>query len=105
MVARPLARGRDYPGWLVASLALAAFCAWRARRAARERCATLREVRFWTATIFLLGPVGLLWMRFVLPRVPAEAVGKARRAVDLDASPSTGEPWPEPARDGVEVFG
>jgi hypothetical protein len=96
--------GGSYPGWLVASLALAAFCGWRARRAARERCATIREVRFWTAAVFLLGPLGLLWMRFVLPRVPVESVGGARRAVNLDASPSTGAPWPDPEPQGIEVF-
>lgn len=100
----PWLAGGSYPGWLVASLALAAFCGWRARRAARERCATVREVRFWTAAVLLLGPVGLLWMRFVLPRVPVEVVGGARRAVNLDASPSTSAPWPEPKPLGIEVF-
>ncbi|MFI5402369.1 MAG: hypothetical protein ACHQ1G_05480 [Planctomycetota bacterium] len=98
-----LANG-SYTGWLILSLGLAAFCAWRAWRAARERCATLREVRFWTAAVFLLGPVGLLWMRFVLPRVPVEAVSGARRAVNLDSSPSTNAPWPEPKPLGIEVF-
>ncbi len=100
----PWLAGGRYAGWLVASLALAGFCAWRGRRAARERCATVREVRLWTAAVFLLGPVGLLWMRFVLPRVPVEAVGGARRAVNLDASPSTSAPWPEPKPLGIEVF-
>jgi hypothetical protein len=98
-----LADGRQ-AGWLSLSLALAAFCAWRARRAARERCATVREVQFWTTAVLLLGPVGLLWMRFVLPRVPVEAVGGARRAVNLDASPSTAAPWPEPKPLGIEVL-
>jgi hypothetical protein len=100
----PWLAGGRYQGWLVASLALAAFCGWRARRAARQRCATVREVRFWTAAVFLLGPVGLLWMRFVLPRVPVEAVGQARRAVNLDSSPSTDAPWPDPKPLGIEVF-
>jgi hypothetical protein len=95
----------SYAGWLFASAALAALLALRARRVARERCATAREVRLWTAAVFLLGPVGLLWMRLVLPRVPVERVGAARRAVNLDASPSASAPWPEPARDGIEVFG
>lgn len=98
-----LADGR-YPGWLVASLALAAFLAWRARRSARQRCATVREVRFWTAAVFLLGPLGLFWMRLVLPRVPVESVGQARRAVNLDSSPSTNAPWPEPKPLGIEVI-
>jgi hypothetical protein len=94
----------SYPGWLALSLALAGLCAWRARRSARERCATVRAVRFWTAAVLLLGPLGLLWMRLVLPRVPVEAVGGARRAVDLDASPSTDAPWPQPKPQGIEVF-
>jgi hypothetical protein len=100
----PWLAGGSYIGWLALSLALAALCAWRARRAARERCATTRGVLFWTAAVFLLGPLGLLWMRFVLPRVPVEAVGGARRAVNLDASPSTSTPWPEPKPQGIEVF-
>lgn len=94
----------SYPGWLVASLAIAAFCAWRARRAARERCATTAAVRFWTAAVFLLGPLGLLWMRLVLPRVPVESVGGAQRAVNLDASPSSSAPWPDPEPLGIEVI-
>ncbi len=100
----PWLAGGSYPGWLVLSLALAAFLAWRARRAARERCATVRAVRFWTAAVFLLGPLGFLWMRLVLPRVPVESVGGARRAVNLDASPATSEPWPDPEPQGIEVF-
>ena len=35
--------------------------------------------------VFLIGPVGLLWMRLVLPRVRLESVGGAKRAVNLDA--------------------
>ncbi len=100
----PWLAGGSYPGWLLLSLGLAAFCAGRARRGARERCATRREVHLWTAAVFLLGPVGLLWMKLVLPRVPVEAVGGARRAVNLDASPSTAAPWPEPKPLGIEVL-
>jgi len=94
----------SYPGWLTLSLALAAFLAWRARKSARERCATVREARLWTTAVFLLGPIGFLWMRLVLPRVPVEPLGNARRAVDLDASPSADAPWPEPRPEGIEVF-
>jgi hypothetical protein len=100
----PWLSGGRYPGWLVATLALAALLAWRARRDARERCATLLEVRFWTVAVLLLGPLGLLWMRLVLPRVPVEPVGQGRRAVNLESSPSASAPWPEPAREGIEVF-
>ena len=100
----PWLAGGSYVGWLLASLAFAAFLAWRARRAARERCATVREVRFWTTAVFLLGPLGFLWMKLVLPRVPVEAVGGAWRAVHLDASPSTAAPWPDPKPLGIEVF-
>jgi hypothetical protein len=100
----PWLSGGRYAGWLLATLALAALLAWRARRAARERCATALEVHVWTAAVFLLGPVGLLWMRLVLPRLPVEPVGGARRAVHLERSPSSSAPWPEPAREGIEVF-
>ncbi|MCK6460547.1 MAG: hypothetical protein L6Q95_11720 [Planctomycetes bacterium] len=94
----------SYKGWLALSLALAAFLAWRARRTARERCATARAVRLWTAAVFLLGPLGLLWMRLVLPCVPVEPLGGARRAVNLDASPSSSAPWPDPEPVGIEVL-
>jgi hypothetical protein len=94
----PWLAGGRYSGWLGASVALAALLAWRARRRALERCATRREAGFWTVAVFLLGPIGALWMRFVLPAVPVETVGGARRAVNLDA------PWPEPKPQGIEVF-
>jgi hypothetical protein len=55
--------------------------------------------------VFVLGPLGLLWMRLVLPRVRVETVGGARRAMNLDASPSTTEPWPAPVSTGIEVIG
>ncbi|MGQ0612596.1 MAG: hypothetical protein ACT4PV_02440 [Planctomycetaceae bacterium] len=100
----PWLSGGRFTGWLLASLALAAACAWRARRTARERCSTTRRARLWTAAVLLLGPLGLLWMRFVLPRVPVAAVGGARRAVDLDASPSSAAPWPDPQPLGIEVI-
>jgi hypothetical protein len=100
----PWLAGGRYAFWLVLSFVLAGFLAWRARRSARARCATPREVRFWTAAVFLLGPIGLLWMRLVLPRVPVESVGGSRRAVNLDASPSTTAPWPDPKPLGIEVF-
>jgi len=98
-----LAGGRDL-GWLLASLALAVACALRARRNARERCATGRAVSFWTAAAALLGPLGLLWMRLVLPRVPVEAVGAGRRAVNLERAPAAAEPWPAPAPLATDVF-
>ncbi len=100
----PWLSGGRYWSWLLASLALAAACGWRARRTARERCRSMRDMHAWTAAVLLLGPLGLFWMRLVLPRVPVAAVGGARRAVDLDASPSSAAPWPAPQPLGIEVI-
>ena len=58
---------------------------------------------YWTAAVFLLGPFGLVWMRLVLGREAIERIGGARRAVDLEASPATADPWPEPLPTGTEV--
>jgi len=102
-VSDPFFAGGTSIGWLLASLALACACAWYARKQARMRCATERAVRLWMAATFLLGPLGLVWMRFVLGRETIEPIGGARRAVDLDASPATAEPWPEPLPTGTEV--
>jgi len=99
----PLFAGGTSIGWLLLSLVLACACAWFARKQARMRCATERAVRFWTAAVFLLGPLGLVWMRLVLGRESIERIGGARRAVDLEASPATSEPWPEPLPTGTEV--
>ena len=90
-----LAGGRS-AGWPLLSLVVALLCAWRARSQARKRRGTPGAVRFWTAAAFVLGPVGLVWMRLVVPRFPV--VGG--RAVDQET-----EPWPEPERVGTEVFG
>jgi hypothetical protein len=89
--------------WLLLSVALAAVCGWLARWQARLRCATERAVRFWTVAGVVLGPVGLLWMGFVVGRVLVEPVGTGRRAVNLERSPAVTEPWPEPLPTGTEV--
>jgi hypothetical protein len=61
-------------------------------------------VRFWTVAGALLGPVGLVWMRFVVGRKHVEPVGTGRRAVNLEQSPAVTEPWPEPIPTGTEVL-
>ena len=99
----PLFAGGTSIGWLLVSLVLACACAWWARKQARMRCATEQAVRFWMVAVFLLGPLGLVWMRFIVGGEAIEPVGGARRAVDLDASPATAEPWPEPLPTGTEV--
>ena len=99
----PFLAGRRYGGVLVSSLCVALLCAWLARRQARVRCATVRAVRFWTAAAFLLGPLGLAWMRLVVPWTPVEPVDGGRRAVHLERAPASDAPWPEPARTPLEV--
>ncbi|MHC4161802.1 MAG: hypothetical protein ACYSUM_06695 [Planctomycetota bacterium] len=99
----PVFAGGTSTGWLLMSLALACVCAWWARKQTRMRCATEPAVRFWIAAAFLLGPLGLVWMYLVVGRETIERVGGAHRAVDLEASPATAEPWPEPRPTGTEV--
>ena len=88
-------------GLLALVVLVSAIAAWVAWRWGRARCATVGQARLWAVAVFVLGPMGLLWMRLVLPRVRVETVGGARRAVNLDASPSSGEPWPEPVSTGI----
>lgn len=75
--------------WTGVGLLVAAVCAWFARRAVRRRGLS----RWWIAGVFLLGPMGLIWMRCTVPWVAIEN----GRAVNI------GE-WPEPERNGTEVF-
>ena len=60
-------------------------------------------MRFWTVAGVVLGPMGLVWMWFVVGRVRVEPVGAGRRAVNLEQSPAVAEPWPEPLPTGTEV--
>lgn len=93
------------PGLLALIAIVSVAVAWLAYRWGRVRCATVRQARLWAVAVFLVGPLGLLWMRLVLPRVRVDSVGGARRAVNLDAAPSTEAPWPAPVSTGVEVVG
>jgi hypothetical protein len=95
---------RSHAGWLASSLLVGLVCALFVRRSARARCGTIGAVRAWTAVVFLLGPLGLLWFRLVVCRHAVLPVGGARRAVNLNRSPATDAPWPEPAGDGTEVL-
>ena len=91
--------GGRHAGWLLASLLVGGLCAGLAARRARTRCASRGAVRAWAAAAFLLGPLGLLWMRLVVPaRAVRETLEGHRRAVDLPG------PWPEPSATGWEVW-
>ena len=79
--------------WLVVSMLVAAFCGWRARRSALVRCPGCTT--FWTAVGVLLGPLGLLWMRLIVGKLPVVD----GRAVNIES-----DAWPEPALTGTEVF-
>ncbi len=83
---------QDHRGWLLASAAIGALCALVAWRIARRRCPTMAGVRFWSLASLLLGPLGLAWMRVAMPWHAIED----GRAVNLDSSPATDAPWPEP---------
>jgi hypothetical protein len=78
---------------LLAGIGLAVLSAWFAFRSVRVRLERRAFQVFWIAAVFLLGPLGLLWMRL---SVPWHAIENGR-AVNL------GE-WPEPERNGTEVF-
>ena len=101
----PSLAGGSRSGLLALIALVSAAAAWVAWRWGRVRCATVGQARFWALAVFLVGPIGLLWMRLVLPHVRTEPVGGARRAVNLDSSPSTEAPWPAPVSTGVEVIG
>lgn len=101
----PLYAGQSEPLTLVLCLALGALCALRARAQAKLRCPAPRDVAAWTAAAFALGPVGLVWMRLVVPKHAIEpcACGR-RRAVSVEACPACGATWPGPAPTGIEVL-
>jgi len=91
----PLFAEHANAGWLLASFAVSLLCAawvlWQARR----RCLTIRVTALWAMAALLLGPTGVIWMRVSTPWVAIEN----GRAVNIE-SPE----WPEPARNGTEVF-
>jgi hypothetical protein len=101
----PLYGGGNEVATLVLCLGLGAVCAVAARRRARIHRPAPRDVLLWTAAGALLGPVGLAWMRLVVPREAVRACGcGAHRAVSVETCGGCGTPWPAPARTGVEVM-
>jgi hypothetical protein len=99
----PLYAGTSEPLTLVLCLAVGALCALRARQQARLR--RPRHVAAWTAAAFVLGPVGLAWMRLVVPKhTLAPCRCGVRRAVDVETCPACGADWPAPAATGAEVI-
>ncbi|MCE9634936.1 MAG: hypothetical protein K8T90_04455 [Planctomycetes bacterium] len=101
----PLYAGGSETLTLAICLLLGAACAVRARRQARLRVPAAGAVRFWTASAFLLGPVGLVWMRIVIPKqalMPC-ACG-ASRAVSVETCSACAASWPTPKPTGIEVF-
>jgi hypothetical protein len=90
-------------GWLVASLALGAACAWFVGREARRR--DPRRAALWTALGGAFGLLALIWMRIAMPKshVAACACGRPR-AAHVDRCPSCAADWPAPKATGVEVF-
>ncbi|MEM8883058.1 MAG: hypothetical protein AAGD14_03225 [Planctomycetota bacterium] len=77
--------------WLLLSMLASLLCAWRAASWARLRAP--RHWIAWTTAVFLLGPMGLVWMRLALPWYAIEN----GRPVNLGD-------WPDPAPTGREVF-
>lgn len=100
----PFFSSRSYLGWFLASLALGAWMALLAWRSARVRLPTRTAQIGWVVAVFLLGPLGLLWMKLAIGRIAVLPVGDGRRAVDLDATPDNPTPWPRPALEGTEVL-
>ncbi len=89
-------RGHKRAAWLLINLLVGVACARLAWSQARLRLA--RGARLWALLAFVLGPIGLIWMRIWVPKLYIERVAGVRRAVNLDA------PWPEPVATGTEVF-
>lgn len=100
----PVLAGQRRPIVLGTNLLLAVACAFVAWRVARVHCATSRAAQAWTLVGFLLGPLGLLLLRLLAVRAPAETVGAGRRSLALETCPATDTPWPSPARTGREIF-
>ena len=100
----PFFSSRSYPGWFLASLALGAAVALLAWRSARLRLPTRAAQITRVAAVFLLGPLGLLWMRLAIGRTAVLSVGGGKRAVDLESTPDNDAPWPTPDAKGTEVF-
>ncbi len=100
----PVLAGQRRPIVLGANGLLAALCALIAWRVARVHCATARAAKAWTLVGFLLGPLGLLLLRLLAVRAPAETIGAGRRSLALETCPATDTPWPTPARTGREIF-
>jgi len=95
IVRDPIFAGGEALGWLSLSLLLSALAAAWAHREASRRCVSSAAAWSWTLAVFLLGPVGALWMRLSIPWVAIEN----GRAVNLDPE------YPaEPIRIGTEVF-
>ena len=95
IVRDPIFAGGEALGWLALSLLASLPGAVRAHRHASRRCVSSLAVRSWAIAVFLLGPVGAIWMRLSIPWVAVEN----GRAVNLET-----HEWPEPARKGTEVF-
>lgn len=100
----PILAGRRRPIVLGVNALVAALCVFFAWRVARVHCATQVLASAWAAAGFLLGPLGLLLLRLLVVRAPAETVGGGRRSLRLDACPATDVPWPQPARTGREII-
>ncbi len=100
----PFFSSRSCAGWFVASLALGIVMALLGWRSARRRVPTRAAQLCWVAAAFLLGPLGLLWMKLAIGRTAVLPVGDGKRAVNLERTPDNPAPWPEPERTGAEVF-
>jgi len=95
IVRDPIFAGGEALGWLLLSVLVSALAAAWAHRQAGRRLSSRNSVWAWTVAVFLLGPVGAIWMRLTIPWVAIED----GRAVNLESSA-----WPDPARKGTEVF-